>query len=196
MNVKLRNRPARYAGVAMATALLLSAAACSSGDSDKSGSVDRVEVPGGVESETGSRTGGGAGTGTQSDPIAVGEKVSTDFWELTVTGVADPQEPARDNIVSGEGMRWVGVDYRLTNISDEERFVSTLMCFDLRDADGNEYVMDTFASDSDRLGDGDLAPGATIEAAISFEVPADATGLLLRFECSIADSGEVFVALG
>lgn len=198
-----RSRVLRSLGVVLVVGALFSTAACTRKTADEVGGDNRAKTTRTTaadstdtdRSEPDDTDDSGSTRRDIPDGRSIGETVTMENWEITVTKVVDPQEPANDFLTPDEGNRWIAVDYTVKNISDKTAPLSSLFCFDLIDNKDNEYGMSIYAQDGDRMGDSELAPGQTIDASISFEIPDDASGLVLRFSCVVQDPDETFIFL-
>lgn len=116
-------------------------------------------------------------------------------WTVKVNGVADPQAPANEFSTPAAGNRWVGVDAEVTNGSADPATVSSLACFKLHDSANREYSETIASGITPAAPDGQIEPGGAKRGTLVFEVPQDATGLQLRFNCDLLDTGQVIIDL-
>lgn len=138
---------------------------------------------------------GGSDSGGEAQTFGVGEAVALGDWELIVHGVTDPVPPG-EFMTPSEGNRWVGVDVEVTNNSDGPETVSSLACFEMQDAENKSYNMTIGADQAASPPDGEVDAGGSRRGTITYEVPAAATGLTLRFKCDLFSSGSAVINLG
>ena len=123
----------------------------------------------------------------------VGDRVALGDWELIVHGVTDPFEG--DEFFSPEaGLRWVLVDAEVFYNGAEPDVVSTPLCFEVQD-DQNRVHSETFVDNPIGILDGDIAPGAGRRGGMVYELPADAAGLRLNFNCDLLATGSATINL-
>lgn len=159
-----------------------------------SGGEHRTERSTGPESTRGSED-GGSNSGGEAQTFGVGEAVALGDWEVIVHGVTDPVPPG-EFMTPSEGNRWVGVDVEVTNNSDGPETVSSILCFELQDAENKSYNMTIGADQAASPPDGEVDAGGSRRGTITYEVPAAATGLRLRFKCDLFSSGSAVINLG
>ena len=131
-----------------------------------------------------------AGSGTQA--FAVGDQVKLGDWTVSVNGVTDPF--VSSNSFDHADGRFVAVDTTVTNGSTEPESVSSIVCFELRDATGQTYNQ-AFVSGGPSAPDGEVDPGGVLRGTLFYDVPATATGLTLRFKCDLFSSGSATINL-
>ncbi|HEX5365949.1 MAG TPA: DUF4352 domain-containing protein [Acidimicrobiales bacterium] len=173
-------RGARMAAVAAVTAALVLATA----------STDESE-PARVED------GGTTTTGARPEVFAVGDLVELGDWQVRVHGVTDPVRPAAESIVTpAPGHRWVAVDTEVTNTGAEPQDVSSLLCFEVLDEQDRSYTLTVTGEPGSSPPDGEVAAGGSRRGTLTYEVPADAAGLRLTFQCDLLSTGSATIALG
>lgn len=196
----IRRRPSARALVAAAVGLVAVVALAASADDNEATLVgpDNGQQEGGA---TGDAVGGTNGDGGDADnagdsvsgPFAVGDTVALGDWEITVNGVQDPWT-SPDGFDSGATGRYVEIDVTVVNNSDRPETVSSLLCFNLRDADGRA-ASDAFVVGGGTAPDGEVDPGGRISGNLYYDVPVDATGLELRFQCDFLARGSAVFTL-
>ena len=123
-----------------------------------------------------------AARGVIPDPVAVGEVADTGALDLTVTAVERTTEP-----VAGFAPEEAFVVVRATLTPTATTVTWNLDWFEVSDDRGNTYPV-AVPTDALALAEGDrltrsfaaLEPGTTYEIALVFDVPAEATGLVLQ----------------
>jgi hypothetical protein len=124
--------------------------------------------------------------------IGVGEPYTIGAVELVVHGSQDLE--GSEFFQPDEGNRFYVVDVSVTNVSDSETVVSSLLQMTLFDSQGNSYDIDLIAATlAENSIDGDIAPGATLTGYAAFQIPLDASGLIFVYDDLI--EGDVGVAL-
>ncbi|MFT4189382.1 MAG: DUF4352 domain-containing protein [Aeromicrobium sp.] len=132
--------------------------------------------------------------GKEVQEAAVGELVNLGDWAVQVHGVTDPYVATNEFMTPQPGNRFVVVDTEVTNNGDAPEIVSSIACFDLRDAENKNYDI-TITGDSSSTLDGEVAPGSGLRGNLEFEVPEAATGLQLHFKCDVFGSGSAVISL-
>lgn len=136
----------------------------------------------------------GGSDAAAAENFAVGDHVRVGEWTVIAHGVTDPVTPANEFLAPSPGNRWVGVDVEVTNDDDEPRTVSSMMCFDLFDSTNRSYSV-TITGDGSSSMDGTVAPGAGLRGDVEFEIPEDATGLALEFDCDLMSGNTATIDL-
>ena len=151
--------------------------------------------PGNGQQESGDSGNGQEGNGTSpaADRFAVGDMVELGDWQVTVNSVVDPWVSPEEFDVAATG-RYVAVDVTVVNNSDGPETVSSLLCFELRDADGRS-ANSTFVLGGGSAPDGEIDPGGRLTGTLYYDVPAESTGLELRFQCDLFSRGSAVIAL-
>lgn len=134
------------------------------------------------------------GAATAATEFAVGDIVELGDWRVQVHGVTDPYLSSNEFLAAPEGSRYVVVDTEVTNNDDAPTTVSSIMCFDLRDAESRSYSI-TFVDTPTGSVDGEVAAGSSRRGDLAFEVPTTATGLKLEFKCDLFSSGSATINL-
>lgn len=169
--------------VAVLTALLAAAA------STEENEPARVDESGGTSES------GDASDTAQPEVFAVGDLVELGDWQVRVHGVTDPVESTNSVITPAPGTRWVAVDAEVTNTGSEPETVSSLVCFEIVDDQNRSYTMTITGEEGPAPPDGEVAPGASRRGTMTYEVPADAAGLRLTFQCDLLSTGSATIAL-
>lgn len=147
------------------------------------------------EENTATKVDGGSSAGSPSaSSFAIGDTVALGDWQLVVHGITDPYISSNEFMGPKAGNRIVVVDTEVTNNGDKPEIVSSMMCFDLKDADNKSYNL-TITDSTESTPDGEVAPGASRRGSIAYEIPEAATGLKLEFKCDLMNSGSAVVNL-
>lgn len=177
------NRPTmgrRIAAIAVAALGVVALAA-----SAESNEATRVEDGSASSSQSESSSGGG-------ETFSVGDIVALGDWAVTVNSVTDPfVSPNEFDTPNG---RYVAVDATVTNNGTSSETVSSLLCFELRDATGRTYNQSLVVGGGSPP-DGEVDPGGLIRGDLHYDVPVDVTGLQLRFKCDLFSSGSAVINL-
>lgn len=136
------------------------------------------------------------GDTAQPEEFAVGDLVELGDWRVRVHGVTDPVESTNSVITPAPGTRWVAVDAEVTNAGTEPQAVSSLLCFELVDDQNRSYTLTITGEEGPAPPDGEVAPGASRRGTMTYEVPADAAGLRMTFQCDLLSTGSATIALG
>jgi uncharacterized protein DUF4352 len=122
-----------------------------------------------------------APTATSRRTYKVGEAIaSTDGWRLTVVKSEDSQ-PVSSFFTPKPGNGYVAVFVRHDNGSSKPVSTNPFF-FKLQDSAGIRHDAAIFGSRDDKLGSGEVAPGAFVVGSIVFEVPTGDTKLSLIYE--------------
>lgn len=108
----------------------------------------------------------------------VGDRVEANGVALTVNGVSAVDE-VNDIFTPDEGNIFLVVDVTIESLSEDASY--NPLYFKVKDSDGFEYNSNFTAPDPS-LKSGELSAGDKVRGNVSFEVPADATGLELSYE--------------
>lgn len=154
-----------------------------------SGETNQAEKVGSSGTVNGSASGGAPAS---SETFAVGDQVKLGDWTVVVNGVTDPYVSTND-YVTPTG-RFVGVDASVTNNGSSPATVSSLLCFDLRDATGQTYNQ-TVVVGGPSAPDGEVDPGGVLRGTVFYDVPIAATGLQLKFKCDLLSNGSATINL-
>jgi hypothetical protein len=179
-----RRRPGLLAIVAVLAALGVAAA---STDENEPARVDEGDTTG---------EGGATTEAEQPEVFAVGDVVQLGDWQVRVHGVTDPVQSTNPIVTPAPGNRWVAVDVEVTNTGSEPQVVSSLGCFEIVDDQNRSYSLTITAEGGSSPPDGEVAPGASRRGTLTYEVPADAAGLHLTFQCELFSTGSATIALG
>lgn len=151
-------------------------------------------------STTASKVGGNSKTSSGSTKAganyAVGDEVKLGDWTVKVYAVANPQAPGNQFSQPKAGTKWIGVDTEVKNLSTKPATVSSLACFKLHDAANHDFDENITSGVTPQAPDGQIEPSGAKRGIIVFEVPQDATGLQLRFNCDLFNSGQAIINLG
>lgn len=140
-----------------------------------------------------------AATTSEGDAAAggtfgVGDVVALGDYQLTVNGVVDPQEPVSEFLSPAEGMRWVSIDVTVENTSAEPAPFSSLLSFELQDADAFTYTQ-ALTDVEPQAPDGEIPAGGKKRGFMVYEVPAEASGLTLLFTGDLLSTGTATIQL-
>src|SRR5688500_10064699 len=129
---------------------------------------------------------GGTSSGsTTTEVLNVGQTGEIDGLKVTLHSVRRSTKGALGN--ADEGKEYVIVKLTFENTTAEEKIVSSLLQFAVRDAAGTEYNIDLF-SDVQSTPDGDIAAGGKLEGESGFQIPTTATGLVFEYTPLLSDS--------
>lgn len=186
--------------VAVASATLLVGATVGSGEEQEASVVQTggASQPNAVAGSAGSTDSGDAGDGDSSGAkqAKVGDTVKLGDWEIRVNDVTDPVKSSNEFMTPEAGNRWVSVNATVSNKSDKPETVSSMMCFDLRDAEGQKFETTITGSTGSQL-DGEVPAGGRLKGSVAFEVPESVkSGLELHFKCDLLSSGSAIISLG
>lgn len=149
---------------------------------------DTTTAPG---SEASADAPGGGRTAGGQDVYAVGQTAHTGDFDVTMHTVEDPFVSSNQFDRPSEGNRFVAVELTVTNTSDEQRTLSTLLGAEVTDSLSRVWDVALAGLDLPQL-DGTVPPGESRRGWIVFEVPDDATGLRLRIKGNLTATGSLF----
>lgn len=135
------------------------------------------------------------GANEGSNTFAVGDLIELGDWRLQVHGVA-PVESTNQFLTPAPGTRWVGVDVEVVNEGSETAHVSSILCFTIQDSTNRSYQQTLANAGGAAPPDGAIPAGGAKRGTIVYEVPLDATGLQLHFNCDLFGTGVAVVNLG
>lgn len=121
-------------------------------------------------------TPGKPSTKIPSQSVAIGQSVKLGKYQFTIHGA---RKTDGDTISKPkQGQKFLLINATVENQGEKKEAVSSVVLFALRDSTGKEYerVITTEAKGSL---DSNLDPGKQLKGEIAFEVPQDATDLLL-----------------
>jgi hypothetical protein len=168
--------------LALAVAAIAVVALAASGDTNEATTSDDADA---VETN-----GGGASGSAQT--FDVGDVVTLGGWSIVVNSVTDPfNSPNEFDTPTG---RYVAIDATVTNNSSEPEPVSSLLCFELRDASGQNYPQ-AIVVGGGSAPDGEVDPGGILRGSLYYDVPAEVTDLQLRFKCDLLSRGSATINL-
>ncbi|WP_317437400.1 DUF4352 domain-containing protein [Thomasclavelia spiroformis] len=117
----------------------------------------------------------------------IGETAEVDGIKITVNSTR-----IDEGIISAEnGKQYFVLDITLENTTDEEFSSSSMMCYELKDADGRKIDMSIGANLNGSL-DTSVAPGEKAVGEIAFETSPEGE-LTLRFTPNLTDSVRIKV---
>jgi len=121
----------------------------------------------------------------------VGDTAPTADILVTVFGFENPQPPPDELSKAPPGQHLVSVDVQVTNPTKHQTTFSSLVGFDLLDAQNLEYREKLTTVDPGPP-DGQFAAGQSMRGFVVFAVPNGTTGLKLRVQGSFTAAGAVF----
>ena len=127
---------------------------------------------------------------------AVGEIVKIDDVQIIFNEVKEV--PGTEYFKPEEGNRFISVDLTLENLGSDDFTVSSIMLFTLKDDTGQEYSISIsgIAASGGKSLDGTIIPGDKLRGQLVYEIPVNASGLVLIFEPNILGSSSVRFDLG
>lgn len=123
----------------------------------------------------------------------VGDKVKLGDLTVVINEVKDLSN--QEFVEPEEGRKFIGIDVTFENVSDKPESISSLLQFQVKDADGYAYDQSFMYDTGKRLPEGELAPSAKASGIIPYEVPVDAKGLEFVFDSDIFGTGQVIISL-
>ena len=161
-----------------------------------------IIVIGGGASSSNQATKVGTNNGTSSSKSSeqtvfkVGDIISYDKKEITVTSVERNHSSGNEYIKPSDGMEYVKVTIKIENKSDDKISYNTLD-WEMQDSNGDikNYLGAAMAQASDNLGSGDLAKNGTKTGSIVFEVPSGDSKLTLHYKSSFWSDKTVEIEL-
>lgn len=146
----------------------------------------------GGSDNTGTKTGTtDAGNTTNATPpkhFKVGDTVKVgSTWQAVVNSVKTDDGGQYSALKSGDV--YLVVDMSLTNLSNQEQNVSSMLNFTLQDSTGQKYnqTIDTNAGASI---DGKVSAGSPLRGSLAFEVPSSVKSFTLNFSPDVVASGQ------
>jgi hypothetical protein len=124
----------------------------------------------------------------------VGDFVRLGDFTIKVNKVSNPYKSHDSWSQPKKGNKYVAVSVSVKNSGSEPQTVSSLICFDLRDSEGQAAKI-AMLTDAPSSPDGEIAPGKFIKGTLGFELPKNAKGLTLEFKCDPFTSGTATVSL-
>ncbi|RKQ84621.1 DUF4352 domain-containing protein [Brockia lithotrophica] len=121
----------------------------------------------------------------------VGDQIKMDNFVFVVNGT---REVKAEFVTPKPGNTFLAVDVTVENVGEKPEPVSSLMMFDLRDAEGNRYKQTIVTTDKASL-NGEVAPGKKLRGEIVFEVPKEAKGLEFIIKPDLLKQGQAIVHL-
>lgn len=158
-----------------------------------SGCAGETNVAEKVEGAASSSTSANA-EAVSSKVFKVGDEVKLGDWQIQVMEVTDPFVSKDEFEKAPEGKRHVALDAKVSNNSSEPQTVSSMMCFDVRDAESRKFDTAFITSAGTEL-DGEIAAGKALRGNLVFEVDETSKDLVLNFKCDFLSSGTAEIAL-
>jgi len=134
-----------------------------------------------------------SGEENKMEKYKIGDMVKLGDLTVIVNEVKDL--PNQEFAEPKEGRKLIGVDVTFENVSNEPQAISSLLQFQVKDADGYAYDQSFMYDTGKSLPEGELAPGAKASGIIPYEVPVDANGLEFVFDSDIFGTGQVMISL-
>ncbi len=139
--------------------------------------------------------GGGDGGSDRGEAVgnvlAVGETDNTSGLDVTLLTVETPFQLGQFESEPEAGQRYIGVELSVTNTTDEDQVLSTLVNTELKDSTGQRFNVALVGLERPQI-DGTVLPGDTLRGWAVFEVPNESTGLQLIVRGSLTASGVRF----
>lgn len=127
---------------------------------------------------------------------AIGETVNVDDLQIVINEVKEI--PGTQYFEPEEGKRFILVDLTLDNLGSDDFIVSSLLFFALKDDTGQEYSISIsgLTASEGKSPDGTIIPGDKLRGQLVYEIPIEASGLVLIFEPNLLGSSSVRFDLG
>ena len=136
-----------------------------------------------------------ASTAATATSFKVGQAVKLGDFTVKVLSMKDPYKSTNSFDKPAKGTRYIAIDTQVTNTGSEPRTVSSLACFDVADATGQQYTMSLVVG-APKPPDGELAPGKLLRGTLVYEIPTgQKKGLTMDFKCDLFSSGSATIAL-
>lgn len=124
----------------------------------------------------------------------VGQTIKLGDALYTVHGVREIE--GNELFRPAAGNRWLGVEITVENQGSRPMVVSSLLGFSLQDGDSYIYSVTPLPVDTKGQLDGELGAGRKMRGEVTFEIPAEATGLRLLIDADVFGFGQAVVDLG
>lgn len=132
---------------------------------------------------------------SEKDTFAVGDVISYDNKEITVTKVQRNYNTGNEYIKPESGKEFIKINIKIENKSNEKISYGT-WDWEVQDSDGDiQNVASISYSTDGALNSGDLAPGGKKTGDLYFEVPKDDSGLILHYKSSFWSSRTIKIKL-
>lgn len=118
----------------------------------------------------------------------VGETVKVGDWEITVTK-AEPNN-GTEFFKPADGNQFLNISASLHNLSSKEQSVSSIIFFDLKDADGNKAK--SALTSSDPVLGGKVEAGGKLAGLVGFEVKKETKNFILTFSPGFGGGSALF----
>lgn len=116
------------------------------------------------------------GCGSEDKVNKIGDTAQADDFKITVNSVRTSSEGFT---APKDGMEYFIIDVTLENVGNEEKTISSLLCFNLTNENGDRQNASITATTSKDAG-GTVAAGAKIQGEIAFETKPEGK-LTLKF---------------
>jgi hypothetical protein len=121
----------------------------------------------------------------------VGERIRLGDEEFLTVKEVDLDVPGGDVIGPGDGMKWVAALVEIEGI-DPAGATYNRLYFSLTDDEGFGHNASVFGKEPALDSSNDLAPGATVEGWVTFEVSMTATSYVMRYRAGfLGDAVEI-----
>ena len=122
----------------------------------------------------------------------VGDTIKLNDYTVKVNS-ASVVKNSNEFIVPKAGNEFFAVDCTITNTSNSEQTISSLMMFKIVDKDGRACEM-SIGGEGGQL-DGSIGAGRKMTGVYTVEAPKGTTGLELEFDGSLFSAGQIIVKL-
>lgn len=124
----------------------------------------------------------------KKDTYGIGETVLVEDINITVNATRIGEGIFGD---ADEGKEYFVLDITLENIGEEEATSSSIICYQLKDADGRKKSL-AIGADTEGSLDGTIAPNEKLTGEIAFQAEPE-TELVLTFRPGLGDSVKIKV---
>ncbi|HEX8600379.1 MAG TPA: DUF4352 domain-containing protein [Chloroflexia bacterium] len=128
---------------------------------------------------------GDSGDTNTGELLAVGDTGESDGLEITVNSF---RRTSSGLLSPDAGNEYLIINITAANTTDEEKIVSSLLNFSVKDDGGNGTDFDqSFTAGVETSLDGNVPAGEELTGEIAYEIPEDATDLVLHFDPILGD---------
>ena len=128
---------------------------------------------------------GDSGDTNTGELLAVGDTGESDGLEITVNSF---RRTSNGLLSPSAGNEYLIINLTAANTTDEEQIVSSLLNFSVKDDGGNGTDFDqSFTAGVETSLDGNVPAGEELTGEIAYEIPEDATDLVLHFDPLLSD---------
>jgi hypothetical protein len=126
---------------------------------------------------------------TTQQHFKVGDQVTVGtIWKVVVNGVKTDDGGQFSSLKAGD--TYVLVDVSLTNLSNQEQNVSSILNFTFKDSTGQKYDESIDINAGASTPDGKVAAGDTLRGTIAYEVPVSQKTFTFAFAPDILSPGQ------